>query len=840
MDQSKEPRKPEERHEPGPPVLGDYELIRKLGRGGFSTVYLARHRLLSRWSTVALKRLQTPLDTAEAREQFRAEVRLLERLSHSHILPLLDAGIDQQDCPYLVTPYAEGGSLRQHLRSAAGHPLPLSESLQILAQIGAALQYAHERGIIHRDLKPENILFAIDGTALLADFGLALQLGSRSLEAASISGTPAYMAPEQFRGQVGRESDQYALACIAYELCTGRRLFEHHDPVTLMYWHTQREPQPPRHFNPALPPALEAAILRGLAKERQERYPSVNDFITALLSGAPAGPAPARPRVSPWKGAIWGEDENREAAQASEDQQPEPLAQFPTSRLAAHEEEVEVEAEELATPPPPTSGSEQQRSWQRFPHLRRSQIQRRQQRERQESRAGPEPTGVPLRERASLAALTPPPLMLPRSPNAVEQVATRHLPPPEQPPGKRGGRRPAARWSRLLLSTVALLVLLLASGLVMAYSDPAALGPLGTILPIGAPLATVHIRPTSVLLTRQYLITGVTGRPDPAQRQIQARRLSVTVSSPAKTVPATGHGVIAGTQAHGTITFYNGTGLAQTVPKGTILAVREGISIVTDDTASMPPSPDLDHRATSTVPAHVLQPGSIGNLPAGALNQYCCNEALAIQAINGPFTGGQDPQPYTYVQQSDLDNVVNPLKAGLLQQAQQQFQQQVHSGERVVGPDCSTSTRSNHHVGDHATSVTVSLAVTCSGAAYTPQAALDLATALLRQEAARDPGPAYALAGQISSSIIDTSLSDPQSGRLIITVKAQGRWTYRFTEGTQQRLVQLIVGKSRSQALQLLQRQPGVNQANISIVRSDGDRLPSNPVFIAIIIENST
>ncbi|WP_084659034.1 serine/threonine-protein kinase, partial [Thermogemmatispora onikobensis] len=810
--------------------------IRKLGRGGFSTVYLARHRLLSRWSTVALKRLQTPLDTAEAREEFRNEVRLLERLSHPHILPLLDAGIDQQDCPYLVTPYAEGGSLRQRLRQAAGHPLPLSESLQILAQIGAALQYAHERGIIHRDLKPENILFAADSTALLADFGLALQLGSRSLEAASISGTPAYMAPEQFRGQVGRESDQYALACIAYELCTGRRLFEHRDPVTLMYWHAQRAPQSPRRFNPELPPALEAAILRGLAKERQERYPSVNDFITALLSGATAGPVPARTRVSLWKGAIWGEEENKEAAQASEDQQPEPLEQLPTSRLAAHKGEVE----ELETPPPPAAGPEQQRSWQRFPHLRRSQLQRRQQRERLESSAAPEPTGAPPRERASLAALTPPPLILSRSQNAVERVATRHLPPPEQSPGKRGGRRPAAPWSRLLLPAVALLVLLLAGGLVMAYSEPAALGPLGTILPFGAPLATVHITPASVLLTRQYLITGVTGTPDPAQRQIQARRLSAMVSSPAKTVQATGHGMTAGTQAHGTITFSRRAGTSFTVAKGTTLSVvQRGLTIETDEDAFLAASLNFQPSIV-TVPAHVVQPGTAGNLPAGFIDTFCCSSDLSVKVVNGPFTGGQDPQPYTYVQQSDLDNVVTPLKAGLLQQAQQQFQQQVHSGERVVGPDCSTSTRSNHQVGDHATSVTVSLAVTCGGAAYNQQAALDMATALLRQEAARDPGPAYGLVGQVSSTIVDASLSDPQSGRLIITVKAQGRWTYQFNEAARQRLSQLIAGKAKSVALQLLRRQPGVNQAGISIVRNGGDQLPSNPAFIAITIENST
>jgi serine/threonine protein kinase len=826
MGHSKEPGK---HQETGLSLLGDYELIRRLGRGGSSTVYLARHRFLSRWSLVALKRLQTPLDSAEGQAQFKAEVRLLEGLSHPHILPLLDAGLDQEGCPYLVTQYAAGGSLRQRLRQADGQSLPLAEAVAILSQVGAALQYAHERSIIHRDLKPENILFAADGRALLADFGIALQLGSRSLEAASLSGTPAYMAPEQFRGQVGRESDQYALACIAYELCTGRHVFAEQDPLVLMYCHTQREPEPPRRLNPQLPPAVEAVILRGLAKERHERYPSVSAFATALAASAEDRPGWLGGSSQPRKSAIWGEEE--EETRASEHKREgsypaDPLLQLPTRRLPAQGE--------LATPAIPMPRPEQPASWQRFPQLRRLQAQRAQRGERgrdSQTKAVMTPQHQRLGKVVSPASPMPPAAPPHKTvrigPRRITQAQVAH-------PRDRKGH-----W-RWLAPPIALLLLLLVGSLAMAYSDPAALGPLGEILPVGAPLATVRITAASVLLSQQYLITGVTGTPNAAQRQIRTRRLSATISSAAKTVQATGHGMTAGTQAHGTITFYNGTGLAQIVPKGTILAVREGISIVTDDTASMPPSPDLDHRATSTVPAHVLQPGSTGNLPAGALNQYCCDEALAIQAINGPFTGGQDPQPYTYIQQSDLDNVVNPLKAGLQQQAQQQLLQQAHSGERVVGPDCSTSTRSNHQVGDHATSVTVSVSATCSGAAYNQQAALDMATALLRQEAARDPGPAYALAGQVSSTIVDASLSDPQSGRLIITVKAQGRWTYQFNEAAKQRLSQLIAGKPKSVALQLLQRQPGVSRVGISIARTDPGQLPTNPGQIAIIIENST
>ncbi|MBE3567791.1 MAG: protein kinase, partial [Thermogemmatispora sp.] len=752
MGHSKEPGK---HQETGLSLLGDYELIRRLGRGGSSTVYLARHRFLSRWSLVALKRLQTPLDSAEGQAQFKAEVRLLEGLSHPHILPLLDAGLDQEGCPYLVTQYAAGGSLRQRLRQADGQSLPLAEAVAILSQVGAALQYAHERSIIHRDLKPENILFASDGRALLADFGIALQLGSRSLEAASLSGTPAYMAPEQFRGQVGRESDQYALACIAYELCTGRHVFAEQDPLVLMYCHTQREPEPPRRLNPQLPPAVEAVILRGLAKERHERYPSVSAFATALAASAEDRPGWLGGSSQPRKSAIWGEEE--EETRASEHKREgsypaDPLLQLPTRRLPAQGE--------LATPAIPMPRPEQPASWQRFPQLRRLQAQRAQRGERgrdSQTKAVMTPQHQRLGKVVSPASPMPPAAPPHKTvrigPRRITQAQVAH-------PRDRKGH-----W-RWLAPPIALLLLLLVGSLAMAYSDPAALGPLGEILPVGAPLATVRITAASVLLSQQYLITGVTGTPNAAQRQIRTRRLSATISSAAKTVPATGHGMTAGTQAHGTITFSRRAGTSFTVAKGTTLSVvQRGLTIETDEDAFLAASLNFQPSIV-TVPAHVVQQGTAGNLPAGFIDTFCCSSDLSVKVVSGPFTGGQDPQPYTYIQQSDLDNVVNPLKAGLQQQAQQQLLQQAHSGERVVGPDCSTSTRSNHQVGDHATSVTVSLVVTCSGAAYNQQAALDMATALLRQEAARDPGPAYALAGQASSTIVDASLSDPQSGRL--------------------------------------------------------------------------
>jgi serine/threonine protein kinase len=160
--------------------------------------------------------------------------------------------------------------------------LPLSEALTILSQVGQALQYAHQKTIIHRDLKPENILLNAKGEALLADFGIATVLATGSVRYVEATGTPAYMAPEQFRGKVSKESDQYALGCIAYELFTGSRPFNAPDFVAMAFQHATEPPIPPRQLNPQLPFSIEQAILKAMAKERKDRYPDVAAFIAAI------------------------------------------------------------------------------------------------------------------------------------------------------------------------------------------------------------------------------------------------------------------------------------------------------------------------------------------------------------------------------------------------------------------------------------------------------------------------------------------------------------------------------------------------------------------------------
>jgi serine/threonine protein kinase len=261
-------------------IIANYRLVEELARGSFGCVYRATHTVLVT-RIVAIKVMYGHLQSQQERDSFFQEARILEVLQHPHILPILDVGI-QEKTPYLITVYAPGGSLRQHLNRQAGKPLPLDEALAILAQIAQALDYAHQQNVIHRDLKPDNILFDAKGHLLLADFGISTILGSLSFHQTSPYGTPAYMAPEQFKGEISRESDQYALGCLAYELLTGHRPFTAQDVIALGFKHLMEQVTPPRQLNANLPEYVEQALLRALAKERKQRFPGVLAFVSGL------------------------------------------------------------------------------------------------------------------------------------------------------------------------------------------------------------------------------------------------------------------------------------------------------------------------------------------------------------------------------------------------------------------------------------------------------------------------------------------------------------------------------------------------------------------------------
>ncbi len=226
------------------------------------------------------------------KESFLREMHTLKQLHHPHILPILDAGVER-GIPYIITPYASGGSLRDRMQPA--RPLQLAEALRILTQVAQAIQYAHYHNVLHCNLKPQNILFNARGDALVNDFSIAalptMLQGSSSL--ASV-----YLAPEQFVGIVSKESDQYALGGLAYELLTGHPPFEgrpgpHYAVEQLV---------PPTQLNPALPSYVDQAILKAMAKGLTQRHSDIQAFLNALSVPAPiiqSAPPPAPEQTFP-------------------------------------------------------------------------------------------------------------------------------------------------------------------------------------------------------------------------------------------------------------------------------------------------------------------------------------------------------------------------------------------------------------------------------------------------------------------------------------------------------------------------------------------------------------
>lgn len=255
--------------------LGNYRLIRLLGEGGFAEVYLGEHIHLG--TEAAIKVLHTQL-TSDDMEQFRSEARTIARLKHSHIIRVLDFGVEGK-IAFLVMDYAPKGSLRQ--RYPKGVILPLSRIVSFTKQIATALQYAHNQKLIHRDIKPENMLLESENEILLSDFGIAtIAHSTGSLNTQEGSGTIYYMAPEQIQGKPRLASDQYALGVVVYEWLSGLR------PFNGTYWEitSQHLSTPPPPFDKVLtiPPDVEWVVMKALTKDPKQRFGSVQAFANAL------------------------------------------------------------------------------------------------------------------------------------------------------------------------------------------------------------------------------------------------------------------------------------------------------------------------------------------------------------------------------------------------------------------------------------------------------------------------------------------------------------------------------------------------------------------------------
>jgi serine/threonine protein kinase len=261
--------------------LGNYHIVRLIGRGGFAHVYQGEHIYLK--TPAAIKVLNMHLMN-DVLEKFLQEARIIALLEHPHIVRVLEFGVEGIT-PFLVMNYAKNGTLRQHYPKKS--TLAWMNIISYTKQVADALQYAHNHGVIHRDIKPENMLLDKNQQVQLSDFGLAVIAQNIDVIPRSSAGTTAYMAPEQLQGQPCRASDQYALGIVVYEWLSGSTPFSGSErEVTIQ--HLYSSPPSLNTKVPAISPAIEQVIMKALAKDPQARFATIQEFALALEQAAPS------------------------------------------------------------------------------------------------------------------------------------------------------------------------------------------------------------------------------------------------------------------------------------------------------------------------------------------------------------------------------------------------------------------------------------------------------------------------------------------------------------------------------------------------------------------------
>ncbi|MFN7000127.1 MAG: protein kinase domain-containing protein, partial [Elioraea tepidiphila] len=262
-------------------TLGKYQILSAIGRGAAGTVWRAIDPVIER--TVAIKTIKLDdagdAETAEEIARFKREAQAAGRLSHPNVVQIYDYG-EQGGLAYLVMEYIEGGSLKGLIDK--GERLPLKEIARVMDELLAALGHAHEKGIVHRDIKPANIMLTKAGQVKVTDFGIARIESSTMTQAGTVLGTPAYMSPEQFRGEpVDLRTDLYSAGVVLYQLLTGDRPFEGTFSA-IMHKALNVEPPKPSEISVSVAPALDAVVARAMAKRPQARFASAAEFRAAL------------------------------------------------------------------------------------------------------------------------------------------------------------------------------------------------------------------------------------------------------------------------------------------------------------------------------------------------------------------------------------------------------------------------------------------------------------------------------------------------------------------------------------------------------------------------------
>ena len=327
-----------------PTNFGRYQIISEIGRGGMATVYQAFDPRFER--EVAIKVLPREfLHDPQFRMRFEREAKMVAGLEHASIVPVYDFG-EEDGQPYIVMRYMGGGSLEQRLKQG---PMPITEVAEIFSRLAPALDAAHHMGIVHRDIKPSNILFDKYGKSFLSDFGIArlVQEGMASITGSAISGTPAYMSPEQVQGdkELDGRSDVYAMGIILFQMLTGNIPYHGMTPAKVMMMHLLDPVPHIRNIKTDLPLAMENIIEQALAKDPDKRFQTAGDLAEQLDTVIhPRVGTPQESQKAPVP---------QKSSQPAPISQPPPQSPPPASRTPAKPKELVIE------PPKGSIGAQQ-------------------------------------------------------------------------------------------------------------------------------------------------------------------------------------------------------------------------------------------------------------------------------------------------------------------------------------------------------------------------------------------------------------------------------------------------------------------------------------------------
>jgi len=329
------------------------------------------------------------------------------------------------------------------------------------------------------------------------------------------------------------------------------------------------------------------------------------------------------------------------------------------------------------------------------------------------------------------------------------------------------------------------------------------------------PIATVTIIPKS----QQVSLAGT----------LQLGRLlqPITISQ-SQTVATTGRGHQDAKNATGTVTFFNGLFTQQFIASGTVYTGQDGVEIVTTQDATIPPGNPGSGYGTLTVTAQALLAGSKGNIQAGDID-IAINNGLLVR--NSQFYNGQDERNYQTVAKADITNVAITLKSSLDVSMQGALAVQTKQNEALLHPLCSETVSPNHHVGDEANQVTVTVSKTCSAVAYDNHVLATKAAQLLTTQALKKLGSGYSVFGEIHLSVKQPTVTQ-HPNLVFLSFQAQGTWIYGISQKAQEHIKELIVGKTKQSAMHVLVSLPGVEQVSISW--GDDTKLPKDSIYINI------